>query len=173
MPVNRHRSRGRAAVGDDGASAVEFALVMPILVVVVFGIIGFGFVFAQSLALSNAAKEGARYGSVNVVGGGGGTPHTCASLVSEVRDAARTIGLGEGNVDEIKVTVTRRGAGQSADDPGTNACGDLAQLPCAGSSFGDKLTVEARYQSELVIPLVVVNPTFDLTERGVYQCEYR
>ena len=49
----RGRKRGR----DDGASAVEFALVLPLLIILLFGIISFGIVFAQKLALGNAARQ--------------------------------------------------------------------------------------------------------------------
>ena len=44
--IARFRPRRRS---DDGASAVEFALVLPILLFLVFGIISFGTFFAQHL----------------------------------------------------------------------------------------------------------------------------
>ena len=53
---------------EQGASAVEFALVLPILLVLVFGIIAFGFGFARWVALTNGAREGARYMAVNSEG---------------------------------------------------------------------------------------------------------
>lgn len=47
--------------GDDrGAAAVEFALVFPILVVILFGIVEFGSVYNAQLQLTSAAREGAR-----------------------------------------------------------------------------------------------------------------
>jgi Flp pilus assembly protein TadG len=45
---------------EDGAAAVEFALVVPILILLVFGIIEFGFVFNQWLSVTHAAREGVR-----------------------------------------------------------------------------------------------------------------
>lgn len=48
---------------DRGASAVEFALVMPILFVLLFGLISTGFVFSNHLAATNAVREAARYGA--------------------------------------------------------------------------------------------------------------
>lgn len=47
-----------------GAAALEFALILPILVLLVCGIIEFGFVFQAQLALTHAAREGARIASV-------------------------------------------------------------------------------------------------------------
>ncbi len=45
---------------EDGAAAVEFALVLPVLILLVFGIIEFGFVFNRWLGVTHAAREGVR-----------------------------------------------------------------------------------------------------------------
>jgi Flp pilus assembly protein TadG len=45
---------------DRGAAAVEFALVLPILLLLVFGIIQFGHAYQVQTSLSGAAREGAR-----------------------------------------------------------------------------------------------------------------
>lgn len=47
-----------------GASAVEFALVLPLLIVLTFGIIEFGLLMYNYQVITNAAREGARYGIV-------------------------------------------------------------------------------------------------------------
>jgi Flp pilus assembly protein TadG len=47
-----------------GAAAVEFALVLPILLLLVFGIIDFGYMSYNRNQLTNAAREGARNGSL-------------------------------------------------------------------------------------------------------------
>ncbi len=59
----------RARSGDEhGAAAVEFALVLPLLLILVMGTIEWGrFFFLQQLVV-NAAREGARAGSVAVDG---------------------------------------------------------------------------------------------------------
>lgn len=46
-----------------GASAVEFALVMPILVTLIFGTVWTGLAYADHIAVNNAVREGARYGA--------------------------------------------------------------------------------------------------------------
>ena len=45
---------------EKGASAVEFALVLPIFVMLVFGIFQFGIAFNNWIAITHAAREGAR-----------------------------------------------------------------------------------------------------------------
>jgi len=50
---------------ESGAAAVEFALVLPILVMLLFGIIQFGTAFNQKQGLHAAAREGARVGSIS------------------------------------------------------------------------------------------------------------
>ena len=47
-----------------GASAVEFAIILPLLVVFVFGIIEFGLIFYNKAMLTNASREAARAGIV-------------------------------------------------------------------------------------------------------------
>lgn len=46
--------------GNRGAAAVEFAVLFLLLIVILFGIIEFGFIWMQSHYIANAAREGAR-----------------------------------------------------------------------------------------------------------------
>jgi Flp pilus assembly protein TadG len=50
---------------EKGASAVEFAFVLPVLVMILFGIFQFGIAFNNWIALTHAAREGARFAAVN------------------------------------------------------------------------------------------------------------
>lgn len=52
---------GRLLEDEDGAVAVEFALILPFLLTVLFGIICFGQYFAISSSLQQLAAEAARY----------------------------------------------------------------------------------------------------------------
>jgi Flp pilus assembly pilin Flp len=49
---------------EEGAAIVEFALVMPILALIIFGIIDFGRAFYTVNNIISAVREGARYGAI-------------------------------------------------------------------------------------------------------------
>ncbi len=46
-----------------GQGLVEFALVLPLLVLIIFGVLDLGRAFYSLIAITNAAREGARYGA--------------------------------------------------------------------------------------------------------------
>jgi hypothetical protein len=50
----------RRARSERGAELIEFALVFPVLLMVVLGIVDFGFMFQRMEVVTNAAREGAR-----------------------------------------------------------------------------------------------------------------
>ena len=52
--------------GEDGAAAVEFALLLPLLVLLLFGIIQFGIAFNARIQATNAAREAARMAVIGV-----------------------------------------------------------------------------------------------------------
>lgn len=56
--------RSRPKRDESGAVAVEFAILVPIMLIIVFGIIDFGVAINRSMMLDNAAREGARKGSL-------------------------------------------------------------------------------------------------------------
>jgi Flp pilus assembly protein TadG len=63
----RHRhqvKRFRRSGGDQGSAAVEFALVLPVLMLILFGIIDFGRMLHARIVLSQAAHEGARTAAI-------------------------------------------------------------------------------------------------------------
>lgn len=73
-----------------GQSVVELALVLPVLVLLLTGILEFGLIIHQYLAVTEAAREGARVAAVG---------QTDAQVNSKVTSAAPSI-------DAAKLTVT-------------------------------------------------------------------
>ncbi|MEJ7833766.1 MAG: TadE/TadG family type IV pilus assembly protein [Nocardioides sp.] len=59
-----HGAMLRRRRSDDGAAAVEFALVAPLLIFLLFAIIGYGYMLSFRQGLSQGAAEGARAAAV-------------------------------------------------------------------------------------------------------------
>ncbi len=67
---------------EDGQSLVEFALVIPIFLLVLFAIVDFGMAFHAWITVTNSAREGARIGAVRA---------TSAQIEQRVRDTATSL----------------------------------------------------------------------------------
>lgn len=178
----RRTSRAASCPGRDmGAAAVEFALIVPILLALVFGVMEFGTLMAQKSTVASSVRAGARYGSVNVYGGAAGVPHTCARVVERTRDEAVTLALSG---DDLAITVTlvspdgtpsvvcASAAGSTTVTPSSAATALPCTLPASAVRPG-VLKVKAQFRGELGIPLVGPLPDPDLTSTGSYSCEYK
>jgi Flp pilus assembly protein TadG len=123
---------------DEGASAVEFALVSLILVTVLFGIIQFGYLFWQWLEMTHAAREGARWAALR---NDTGSVDTVNSVKYKVKEAAPGLSprLSDG---DISVTI-----------PGTT------DVDTDGHT-GKPVTVTVSYGIQLFVPLSL----FDLDD---------
>lgn len=107
-----------------GQELVEYAITLPIFLLIVIGIFDLGRVVYFATALQNAAREGARYGVVN--------PYAITNIKDRVKQ--RALGLGASNV-----TV-------ELNDPALNDATE--KWPC------DKLFVSATYTFNPLTPLV-------------------
>jgi hypothetical protein len=107
----------RGQVGDEGGAAlVEFALVLPLLLLLLFGIIEWSFVFRDSLAVASATRTGARTASA--------MPRSATFADSTARAVATAVdSLPEDAVQELWVYKA-----------GTNG------MPVGRSDFGDCTT---------------------------------
>jgi Flp pilus assembly protein TadG len=74
---------------ESGAELIEFSLTLPLLLLVVLGIIEFGFLFREYEILTNAAREGARMASLQTYSPTQAARQTNATnRVNEYLDAA-------------------------------------------------------------------------------------
>lgn len=81
--MHNPRRPAPASAPDRGAAAVEMALVLPLLLLLVFGVIDFGRMFNAQLTLTEAAREGARAAAV------GGDAQQQVRLASPQLDGVR------------------------------------------------------------------------------------
>lgn len=84
-----------AVRGDRGQTAVEFALVAPVIIVLLLGIVQIGIAFHNYITLTDAARAGARQAVVDRFSG-----ESIAQLQQHVRDAA-----GDLNQSQLQVNV--------------------------------------------------------------------
>ena len=73
--------------GEKGGSAVEFAIILPILIMLIFGIIQFGIAYNKYVSVAHAVREGARLASVGLYEDPG------FDFEQAVRDSAPTIDI--------------------------------------------------------------------------------
>jgi Flp pilus assembly protein TadG len=120
---------------EKGAVMVEFALVLPILLLLVFGMVWFGFAINYWIDETHLAREAARYAAVNFNPGPGGT------LQASVLSQADTTDLREGGTRFMR-------------NPGT-VCIAFPANPINGSvgQVGDPVTATVTSQLKF-IPLL-------------------
>ena len=66
--------------GSEGQALIEFALILPLFLLLLFGMIDFGRAYSASVTLTNAAREGARYGVIQ--------PTNTSGIISRVQTTA-------------------------------------------------------------------------------------
>ncbi len=134
---------------------VEFALVLPLLLLVTFGVIEIGRLLLIYSAVSTASREAARYGAAagNV---GGGVPHykDCPGIVS----AAKRIGtLGSIQDGDVSISYDH--------GPGTSQISSSCEaLDSASVNLGDRVIVQVQSTYQPILPLVNVY-TFPISAR--------
>jgi hypothetical protein len=123
------RAVRRAHARQDGAVAVEFALIFPILIVLVLGIIEFGFGYHAWDSTQNAAREGARLAAVDP---------DLGAIEARVRGTTNSL-----DQSRLHVTVTCSPGGSSF-----GSCGDPSGWP-----EGLIVRVEVDYDYRFITPL--------------------
>ena len=98
----------RRASDERGVAIVEFALIMPILILLVAGVVQFGIMYSQYQVLQGAAREGARCAAVQGSAAESGLP-SC-DVQAEVEDASLGYDLSETPSQDIECTDDTRGS---------------------------------------------------------------
>ena len=106
------KRRGRKGA-EDGAAAVEMAIVLSLLFILLFGIVESAFIFNRWIQVTHAAREGVRQLSIGV------DPGT-AETNAEATDGSNTAKFG---ADAVQC------AASSAPDP-DNASATVVQMTC-------------------------------------------
>lgn len=122
-----------------GASVVEFALIAPLLFLLLFGVIEFGRIIITYTGVFTAAREGARYGTT-VGDNDDGIPRyaDCDGIRTAARAKTPLVTLTDGDI-------------QIWYDNGEDCSGDTASGPIAR---GDRVIVEVSTTFRSPIPLI-------------------
>ena len=123
--------RGLTKIKDvRGASAIEFAIILPLLVVLVFGIIEFSILMYDKAMITNASREGARTGIVFFTNPDGTNHPSDSDIMNIVNQYCQNYLITFGATSALNTTISR-----------------------TGDSSGDPLTVRVIYQYDfLVLP---------------------
>ena len=119
---------------EDGAAAVEFAIVASLFFMLVFGIIDFGFAFHSWNNAANAAREGARVAAVD------------ANPV-DITNRVMTSATG---LDPTKLSIQLQCAHV---DPTTHVQSPFGACAWSSLAEGDLILVIVNYQYKMITPV--------------------
>jgi len=156
MRLVRTRKRPAAHSTEAGQSLVEFAMVLMPLMLILLGIIQFGFVFNSYVTITNAAREGARTGTVYIYDAG----YSKSQNDLARNNAIKTSLLASMNL--LGKTAPNFATGTTWTQSGlTFTNGDLivtyvvpTGITDTDSRVGQQVTVRSTYHQDLIVPLV-------------------
>jgi Flp pilus assembly protein TadG len=158
MVGGTRRRRGPERSGTIGQSLVEFALVVPPMLLIILGIIQFGFIFNTYVTMTNATREAARTGTIYRYDG---------ALSKAQNDSARnaqvltSLKASMNYLSRTAPEFTNGGTWTSSGGGLTFTNGDVvvtytipSGLTDSDARTGEQITVTATYHQTLVIPLI-------------------
>jgi Flp pilus assembly protein TadG len=143
MATSRTFTSASRRRSERGSAAVEFAILLPVLILLLFGIIEFSIAYNHQQGLHAAAREGARVAAL--------PQSTQASVIDRVRSALQGV-MNSTDIQNATITVTPSG-----------------NQPCNGAPAGTHVIVTVSAPDDLAIPLYT--KTLTLTGRGEFLCE--
>jgi hypothetical protein len=137
--IRKHQTKSK---NESAQGMVEFALILPILLMIVLGVIEFGRLLFFYSSVTSASREGARYGSA--VGNVNGVPRHSDCV--GIRDAALKAGVFAGvEADDISIQY----------DDGTSVK-DASCPPTSTINLADRIVVTALTNYTPMVPIIDV-----------------
>jgi hypothetical protein len=132
-----------------GQGMVEFALTLPLLLVLVVGVMEFGRLLFYYSSITTGTREAARYGAASGPAGGSGAYYQdCAGIRAAAKRISGLAGISDGDIS----IVYDEGPG------GTS----LGSCPVGGTGpalkLGDRIIVSVTGDFQPVVPLIKVDP---------------
>lgn len=152
----------------EGASAVEFALLLPVLMLILFGIIFGGFAFNTKLTITQAAREGARFAATLPTEDGTTPPAADADWFDDVVERIEESAFGDAGLNTGERYICVRFV---ADD-GIEQIEEVGTGDCTV----DSTTVSDRERIEVVVSrpttLQFIFASFDVELRSIGVSRY-
>lgn len=150
----------RAARHERGTAAVEFALVIPLLVMLLMGMIWTGLTFSDHLSATNAVREGARYGA--------SADASSSAWATSVRDRIKQVYFNAGSTvsdDQICVKLVQPDGTPVTSYLGAN-CGTGPSLP-SNMAVGSCAVLVWVQRPETIKLAVVPDLNFNMSAKSV------
>ena len=126
---------------EDGAAAVEFALIVGVLAMLIFGMLQFGLTFFELQNLRSATREGGRLGAV------GATPDAIRARIEAASNGAIQTGEAS-NGSFVKITYSDSGA---FTEPGSSTNLTGPTNPACTSTTAGATTTDAAVRIQLFL----------------------
>lgn len=124
--LRRIRGQGK------GQALVEMALLLPLLLLLLFGIIEFGRVMSASLIVTHGAREGARYGAVGA---------TDSEIVTSIQTKSAAVLYDHEDPTKLAIEIERTGPIKGGDIEVKVSYAVTLYLPLIPELTGNPLTV--------------------------------
>jgi Flp pilus assembly protein TadG len=167
----------RAGHRESGASLVEFAFVVPVLTLFLFGIVQFGLAYDMKQSINSAAREGARAAAIpdeaNVTYSSirSRVNNSFTAFVSDTADTVEVKVVTASTPTQVRKTCTASGSPTPTDSCTTTipASSPTSKSPCTNQA-GQTVVVTVTELHEITIPFFGVR-NVTLTGKGEFRCE--
>jgi Flp pilus assembly protein TadG len=139
LPGRQKREKSR------GQTLVEFALILPVFLVLTLGVVDGARVFSAYIAITNGAREGALFAAQST------NYNKWCSTTSTVACPASSTGYQAADPDNIAYRIQQETSGLTQGNI-TLSAPTCDTTPCSSSST--KVTVTVQYSMSLLVPLV-------------------
>lgn len=139
-----------------GQGIVEFAIVLPVVLMVVFGIIELGFLIFSYSSVNSASREAARYGIAIGDVGAGQRYYDCSGIVTAGMRIGRFAGMDTGDFTIVYDNGPDEGDGSYVQK--YSSCADLASHNGADTiRFGDRIVVTVNHDYHPIVSIMGLN----------------
>lgn len=148
---------------EQAQNMLEFALLLPILLFLVMGIIDFGFIFSSRIAIANAARTGVRYATTHPASWSNATPPPANTIEGAIM---RSGSISSVSNDDSHITIaylTSSGATCGQYSASSNSFSGGTQSSCVIPNNLIRVTVTTIYRPMTPILRQLVGDSMSVT----------